>query len=118
MQSGADGFIVKDTPAAQLADAVRRVHQGLRVVDPALAMDSLAVGDSPLTERETEVLRAAADGAAVAVIAGRVHLSPGTVRNHLSVGDRQDRRRPTAPRRSRSPPPAAGSSSTVSRRRG
>jgi two-component system, NarL family, response regulator DesR len=84
MQSGADGFVVKDTPAAQLADAVRRVHQGLRVVDPTLAMDSLAVGDSPLTERETEVLRAAADGAAVAVIATRVHLSPGTVRNHLS----------------------------------
>ena len=84
MQSGADGFVVKDTPAAQLADAVRRVHQGLRVVDPALAMDSLAVGDSPLTERETEVLRAASDGSAVAVVAGRVHLSPGTVRNHLS----------------------------------
>jgi two-component system response regulator DesR len=84
MQSGADGFVVKDTPAAQLADAVRRVHQGLRVVDPTLAMDSLAIGDSPLTERETEVLRAAADGAAVAVIATRVHLSPGTVRNHLS----------------------------------
>jgi two-component system response regulator DesR len=83
MQSGADGFIVKDTPAAQLADAVRRVHQGLRVVDPALAMDSLTIGDSPLTERET-VLRAAADGAAVATIAGRVHLSQGTVRNHLS----------------------------------
>jgi two-component system response regulator DesR len=82
MQSGADGFVVKDTPAAQLADAVRRVHQGLRVVDPA--MDSLTVGDSPLTERETDVLRAAADGAAVAVIAERVHLSPGTVRNHLS----------------------------------
>jgi two-component system response regulator DesR len=60
------------------------VHQGLRVVDPALAMDSLTIGDSPLTERETEVLRAAADGAAVAVIAGRVHLSHGTVRNHLS----------------------------------
>ena len=85
MQSGADGFVVKDTPAAQLADAVRRVHQGLRVVDPALAMDSLIVGDSPLTERETDVLRAAADGAAVAVIAQRVHLSPGTVRNHLSA---------------------------------
>ncbi|MDX6359852.1 MAG: two-component system, NarL family, response regulator DesR, partial [Nocardioidaceae bacterium] len=52
LQSGASGFVVKDTPAAELADAVRRVHQGLRVVDPALAMDSLVVGDSPLTERE------------------------------------------------------------------
>ena len=76
--------MVKDTPAAQLADAVRRVHQGLRVVDPALAMDSLAAGDSPLTARETDVLRAARDGASVAVIAARVHLSAGTVRNHLS----------------------------------
>ena len=85
MRSGADGFVVKDTPAAQLADAVRRVNQGLRVVDPALAMDSLAVGESPLTERETEVLRAASDGASVAVVAGRVHLSQGTVRNHLSA---------------------------------
>ena len=85
LQAGASGFVVKDTPAAQLADAVRRVHQGLRVVDPALAMDSLSLGESPLTERETEVLRAASDGAAVATIAGRVHLSPGTVRNHLSA---------------------------------
>jgi two-component system response regulator DesR len=84
LRSGASGFVVKDTPAAQLADAVRRVHQGLRVVDPALAMDSLTAGDSPLTARETEVLRASRDGAAVAVIAGRVHLSEGTVRNHLS----------------------------------
>lgn len=85
LQAGASGFVVKDTPAAQLADAVRRVHQGLRVVDPALAMDSLAVGDSPLTTRETEVLRAARDGAAVTVVAGRLHLSEGTVRNHLSA---------------------------------
>ena len=85
LQAGASGFVVKDTPASQLADAVRRIHQGLRVVDPALAMDSLSLGESPLTERETEVLRAASDGAAVATIAGRVHLSPGTVRNHLSA---------------------------------
>src|SRR5690242_19387913 len=52
MQAGASGFVVKDTPAAQLADAVRRVHQGLRVVDPALATDSLVAGESPLTARE------------------------------------------------------------------
>jgi two-component system response regulator DesR len=84
MQAGASGFVVKETPAAQLADAVRRVHQGLRVVDPSLAMDSLTAGDSPLTARETEVLQAARDGASVAVIASRVHLSEGTVRNHLS----------------------------------
>jgi two-component system response regulator DesR len=84
MASGASGFVVKDTPARQLADAVRRVHAGLRVVDPALAADSLTYGDTPLTERETEVLRAAADGATAADIAGRLHLTEGTVRNHLS----------------------------------
>jgi two-component system response regulator DesR len=84
MQAGADGFVVKDTPARQLADAVRRVHSGLRVVDPVLAADSLVAGDSPLTGRETDVLRAARDGASVAAIAGRLFLSEGTVRNHLS----------------------------------
>ena len=67
LTAGASGFVVKETPAAQLADAVRRVHQGLRVVDPALAMDSLTAGDSPLTARETDVLQAARDGASVAV---------------------------------------------------
>ncbi|EAP98759.1 two-component system response regulator [Janibacter sp. HTCC2649] len=85
MHSGAMGFVVKDTPAAQLADAVRRVHAGLRVVDPALATDSLVAGESPLTQRETEVLQAARDGSSVAVIASRLFLSEGTVRNHLSA---------------------------------
>jgi two-component system response regulator DesR len=85
IQAGAAGFVVKDTPAAQLADAVRRVHAGLRVVDPALAADSLVAGESPLTPRETEVLRAARDGSTVAVIARRLFLSEGTVRNHLSA---------------------------------
>ena len=84
MQSGASGFVVKDTPAEQLADAVRRVHAGLRVVDPALATDSLVSGESPLTARETDVLRAARGGAPVAAIAKRLFLSEGTVRNHLS----------------------------------
>ena len=83
--AGANGFVVKDTPARQLADAVRRVHSGLRVVDPNLAADSLAVGESPLTARETEVLRAARDGGSVSDIAGAVFLSEGTVRNHLSA---------------------------------
>ena len=78
IQSGAHGFVVKDAPATELAESVRRVHAGLRVVDPALAADSLIFGDSPLTARETEVLQAAADGAR------RVHLSEGTTRNHLS----------------------------------
>ena len=84
LQAGASGFVVKDTPAAQLADAVRRVHAGLRVVDPVLATDSLVAGESPLTPRETEVLRAARDGSPVATIAQRLFLSEGTVRNHLS----------------------------------
>jgi len=84
MQAGASGFVVKDTPAAQLADAVRRVHQGLRVVDPALATDSLIAGESPLSARETDVLRAARDGSSVAAIAKQLFLSEGTVRNHLS----------------------------------
>lgn len=85
LQAGASGFVVKDTPAKQLADAVRRIHSGLRVVDPDLAADSLVSGDSPLTPRETEVLRAAAEGGTVADIAKSVHLSEGTVRNHLSA---------------------------------
>ena len=84
LQAGAAGFVVKDTPARQLADAVRRVHAGLRVVDPDLAADSLAGGESPLTPRETEVLRAARRGGSVADIAKEVVLSEGTVRNHLS----------------------------------
>ena len=84
IDAGASGFVVKDTPAAQLADAVRRVHAGLRVVDPTLATESLASGDNPLTSRETDVLRAALSGATVATIAAQVHLSAGTVRNHLS----------------------------------
>ena len=84
LQAGASGFVVKDTPAAELADAVRRVHAGLRVVDPALAADSLVAGESPLSPRETDVLRAASDGSTAAVIAARLFLSEGTVRNHLS----------------------------------
>jgi two-component system, NarL family, response regulator DesR len=84
LQAGAAGFVVKDTPAAQLADAVRRVHAGLRVVDPGLATDSLLAGESPLTARETEVLQSARDGSPVAAIAAKLFLSEGTVRNHLS----------------------------------
>ncbi|MGC4889231.1 response regulator transcription factor [Micromonospora sp. DT227] len=84
MEAGANGFVVKDTPARQLADAVRRVHAGLRVVDPTLAAETLATGASPLTERETEVLRTARGGGTVAELAATLHLSEGTVRNHLS----------------------------------
>jgi two-component system response regulator DesR len=85
LQAGAHGFVVKDTPATELADAVRKVHRGLRVVDPQLATDSLVAGESPLTPRETEVLRAARDGSTVAAISKRLFLSEGTVRNHLSA---------------------------------
>ena len=85
MAAGASGFLLKDAPAAELADAIRRVAAGQRVVDPALAADALAQGDSPLTEREAEVLAAAAGHDAIAVLAAELHLSPGTVRNHLSA---------------------------------
>lgn len=85
MAAGASGFVVKDSPPEQLVDAVRRVSNGLRVVDPALAAESLATGPSPLTGREHDVLRAASDGGTVADIARRLHLSEGTVRNHLSA---------------------------------
>jgi two-component system response regulator DesR len=84
MEAGASGFVVKDTPARELADAVRRVHAGLRVVDPALAAETLASGRSPLTGRETEVLVAARTGGTVADLARSLHLSEGTVRNYLS----------------------------------
>jgi two-component system, NarL family, response regulator DesR len=85
LDAGAAGFLVKDTPARELADAVRRVHAGLRVIDPALATESLMSGPSPLTAREAEILQLALDGSPVAVIAARAHLSVGTVRNHLSA---------------------------------
>lgn len=85
MAAGAAGFLVKDTPAQQLAAAVRRVHAGERVIDPQLAAESLSVGESPLTSRERETLAAAVDGASVREIARRLHLSEGTVRNHLSA---------------------------------
>jgi two-component system, NarL family, response regulator DesR len=85
MAAGASGFLLKDAPAADLAAAIRRVAAGERVVDPSLAAAALAQGDSPLTDREAEVLAAAASHDAVADVAARLHLSPGTVRNHLSA---------------------------------
>jgi two-component system response regulator DesR len=85
MEAGVMGFMVKDAPAAQLADAVRRVHRGERVVDPVLAAETLAGGPNPLTPRERDVLAAAADGATAADIARRLALSEGTVRNYLSA---------------------------------
>ena len=85
LEAGASGFVVKDTPAEELAEAIRSVHAGRRVVDPALATESLAGGPNPLTDREREVLRECLDGPSVAVVAERVHLSAGTVRNYLSA---------------------------------
>ncbi len=84
MTAGASGFLLKDAPAADLAAAIRRAAAGERVVDPSLAAAALAQGDSPLTDREAEVLTASAGHDAIADIAARLHLSPGTVRNHLS----------------------------------
>lgn len=100
LRAGADGFVVKDTPASQLADAVRRVHAGFRVVDPILAADSAVSGESPLTGRETDVLRIALDGVTVEQIARKLSLSEGTVRNHLSsaIGKTGSRTRSEAAR--------------------
>lgn len=84
LDAGASGFMVKETPADQLAEAVRKVHAGGRVVDPALATESLFDGANPLTEREQEILRIARDGDKISTIAKKVHLSEGTVRNYLS----------------------------------
>ncbi|WP_181313064.1 response regulator transcription factor [Nocardioides campestrisoli] len=81
---GVRGFLPKTTSAATLASVVRTVHAGGRYVDPELAAEAIAAGDSPLTPREADVLEAAADAAPVEEIARRVHLSAGTVRNYLS----------------------------------
>ncbi|MDQ0613604.1 two-component system response regulator DesR [Microbacterium sp. W4I4] len=85
LDAGASGFVVKDAPAEQLADAVRRVHAGMRVVDPELAEASLFEGANPLSERERQILRMAADGRSAGAIASEVFLSAGTVRNNLSA---------------------------------
>lgn len=84
LDAGASGFIVKDAPSEQLAEAVRRVNAGHRVIDPTLAVETLSLGVSPLTEREAEVLRCVAEGGTLADIASELGLSQGTVRNHVS----------------------------------
>jgi len=83
LDAGAAGYLLKDSPSERLADAVRRVHQGLRAVDPELALAAWDEPD-PLTDRERQVLRLAAEGHTSAKIAGELHLSEGTVRNYLS----------------------------------
>jgi two-component system response regulator DesR len=84
VESGVAGFVIKDTPASELAGAIRRVAAGERVIDPSLALAALDEGHNPLTSREREVLGASAHGATVAEIARALFLSEGTVRNYLS----------------------------------
>lgn len=85
LEAGASGFLVKDAPAERLANAIRRAATGERVVDPELAANALAEGESPFTPREREVLEAGAGGAPISELAERLHLSEGTVRNYLSA---------------------------------
>ncbi len=83
LAAGVAGYLLKDSPAERLADAVRRVHAGLRAIDPELAAAAWDEVD-PLTDRERQVLRLAAEGLPTAGVAARLHLSEGTVRNYLS----------------------------------
>jgi two-component system response regulator DesR len=89
LAGGAQGFLLKDAPSEQLAGAIRDVHAGRRVIDPGLAASAITEGDSPLTERERDVLVAAATHATAAEIAAHLHLSEGTVRNYLSAAMRK-----------------------------
>ncbi|MGD0556229.1 MAG: response regulator transcription factor [Streptosporangiaceae bacterium] len=84
MESGVSGFLVKDSPADKLAATIRKVLAGQKVIDPDLAAAALAEGDSPLTQRERDVLNASKNGATIAEIASSLYLSEGTVRNYLS----------------------------------
>ncbi|MET9464607.1 response regulator transcription factor [Streptomyces sp. NPDC006544] len=103
MDAGAAGFLVKDGPVEELAVAVRRVLAGETVIDPALAAAALSAGPNPLTPREADVLNAAVDGATVADIAAKFHLSESTVRNYLSsaIGKTGTRNRMEAVRAAR-----------------
>ncbi|MBB2744443.1 UNVERIFIED_ORG: two-component system response regulator DesR [Microbispora rosea subsp. rosea] len=85
MEAGAVAFLVKDSPASELAAAIRRVLRGERVIDPGLAAAALSAGPNPLSPRERDVLSAAADGSTINDISLRLHLSEGTVRNYLSA---------------------------------
>ncbi len=85
LASGVRGFVPKTVGAAVLAQVIRTVAAGGRYVDPELAAEAMAAGDSPLTARESDVLALAAEGAPVEEIAARAHLSAGTVRNYLSA---------------------------------
>lgn len=84
LDAGAAGYLLKDAPSEKLAEAIRRVHAGLRAVDPDLAAAAWDDAADPLTDRERQVLRLAAEGHSSAKIAAELHLSEGTVRNYLS----------------------------------
>ncbi|RSN70710.1 MULTISPECIES: response regulator transcription factor [Actinomadura] len=79
------GFLLKTAPPEELADGIRKVAAGERVLDPRLALTAWDLADNPLTPRETDVLRLAAEGAEAPEIAARLHLSAGTVRNYLTA---------------------------------
>lgn len=84
LDAGARGYLLKDRPAAELAQAIRRVHAGLRAIDPELAAEAWTADADPLNDRERQVLQRAGDGKSSAEIAGELRLSEGTVRNYLS----------------------------------
>lgn len=83
LEAGVRGYLLKDAPVEQLAQALRTVHQGGRAIDPQLAVSAWEQAD-PLSERERQVLRLAGQGQSSAQIAARLGLSQGTVRNYLS----------------------------------
>ncbi|WP_433200489.1 response regulator transcription factor [Dactylosporangium sp. CS-047395] len=85
LAAGAKGFLPKGSPGGALADVIRRVHAGGRYVDPGLAADALSLPECPLSPRELDVLRHSEPDVAVPVVARRLHLSPGTIRNHLTA---------------------------------
>ncbi len=85
VDAGAMGFLLKDAPPAELAAAIRRTARGEKVVDPQLALAALSEGSSPLTPRERDVLAMSVRGASVEEVARSLHLTNGTVRNHLSI---------------------------------
>ena len=84
LDAGARGYLLKERPASELAQAIRRVHAGLRAVDPALAAEAWGADEDPLSDRERHILQRAGDGRSSADIAAELHLSEGTVRNYLS----------------------------------
>lgn len=84
LDAGARGYLLKERPASELADAIRRVHSGLRAVDPALAAEAWTADPDPLSDRERQILQRAGDGRSSAEIAADLRLSEGTVRNYLS----------------------------------